>query len=235
MSGWAKVREHVWVNELGTPVLKHTKYLLPDGSSRFPWQHTTDFGNGITRWFGGDGKDYGIPHPLIYPRDVFEQADRRQHIYVVEGEADVDAAFEHGLLAVTAGAAGAFGREHALLFKGWGGRVSIVRDNDLPGAWSAAKAYDALRAVGIPAGRLRVARGRCTGARADLRDHLEAGYTVEDLISEPIATVRRLAARATSETFAAAGYPDGVNPTTGYVWVSPSDAAQLNSWKPVSS
>jgi hypothetical protein len=234
MTGWVKVRAHIWTDEHRTPVLRHTKYLTPDGEVRFPWEHREDFGNGIARWFSGDGKDYGIPHPLIYRRDVFEQADRRQHCLVVEGEVDVDAATEHGLLAVTAGAAGAFGREHALLFKGWGDRVSIVRDNDLPGAYGAAKAYDALRAVGIPASRLRVARGRCRGKGADLRDHLDAGYTAEDLISEPIATVRRLAARATSETFTASGY-DGMNPTTGYVWVSPSDAAQLNSWKPVST
>jgi hypothetical protein len=199
----------------------------------FPWETRIDFGNGIAKWFRG--LDASITPPLLYPMPMFSQADRREDMLIVEGESDQEAAQARGVLAFTAGAAGAFGIEHARLLRGWRGRVTVLRDNDLPGAWGAAKAYDLLRDVGIPASRLRVARGRCTGTGTDLRDHLDAGYTVEQLISEPIAKVRKLAAKATSESFTAAGYPDGINPRTGYVTLSPDELAGLKTWKPVAS
>jgi hypothetical protein len=217
-------REHIWCDEMGTPILKHVKYLTPGGQKRFPWYTRYEFAEtGIVRWF--KGKDPSVVAPLLYPMPVFAQADRVQHILIVEGEADQEAAHAAGLLAVTAGAAGAFGREHALLFKGWCGRITIVRDNDLPGAWGAVKAYDALREVGIPATRLRVARGRCKHDKADLRDHLDAGYTVEQVIGEGIGPVRALAARATAEVFASAGYGD-------WVVVGADELEQLRHWKP---
>lgn len=241
MAGWQLVRRHVWRNEQGEPVLRHTKYLTQAGVA-FPWEHRVDFGNGIARWFRGDGKRDGIAHPLIYPREVFARANAGADLLVVEGEADVDAALGAGLLAITAGAAGAFGREHATLVRGWGGRVSIVRDNDLPGAWGAAKAYDALRSVDIPATRLRVARGRVRDKGADLRDHLETGYGAAELIAEPIATVRRFAARATAESFKGAGYESDAAGgfyraprhahDPGWHVMSTDEAAQIKNWKP---
>ncbi|WP_188111449.1 toprim domain-containing protein [Nocardioides antri] len=227
-------------------MLEHTKYIPPDGKVSFPWRYrfVGEFGScWCKRKPGETWEDVGIVHPLIYPRDVFARADRRADLLVVEGEADVDEALGAGLLAITAGAAGAFGREHAALVRGWGGRVSIVRDNDLPGAWGAAKAYDALRDVGIPATRLRVARGRVKGKGTDLRDHLEAGYAADDLIAEPIAKVRRLAARATAESFNRAGYeadaegrfshraPRHEN-DPGWHVVSAAEVAQIRGWRP---
>lgn len=235
MAGWRKVREHVWPDEHGNPVLKHTKMDKGGGVFAFPWEHWIFWPEtGKGRWFDGIGADDGIVHPLLYRRDVLARANRSADILVVEGEADADAALAAGLLAVTAGHAGAFGREHAALFKGWRGRITVVRDNDLPGAYGAAKAYGALRAVGIPASALRVARGRCKGVGTDLRDHLRR-HTVEELKSEPIAHVRRLAERATPESFARAGYGSGVNPETGFVWVGADESAQLRGWKPVAS
>lgn len=231
MAGWKKIREHIWQNEHGTPVLKHTKMTKAAGGVVFPWRHRVDFGNGIERWFGGIGADAGIVHPLLYRRDVFAQADRTSHVFICEGEADTDAASAEGLLAVTAGHAGSFGSEQALLFRGWRGRITIVRDRDLPGAYGAAKAYDALRAVRIPATRLRVARGRCKAEGSDLRDHLAAGYTPGQLLSEPIASLRRLAAEATPEVFARSGY-SGINSETGFTWVSADEAGQLRGWTP---
>lgn len=216
-------REHIWCDENGTPTLKHVKYTTPDGEKRFPWYSWLDFGNGTKpRWY--KGKDPSVVAPLLYPMPVFVQASRDEHAYVVEGEADQEAAQAAGLLAVTAGAAGAFGRDHARLFRGWRGRVTVVRDNDLPGAYGAAKAYGALRDEGIPATRLGVARGRCKGNGADLRDHLRL-YGPDQLISEPIAKVRKLAAQARTDDFALSGYGD-------FVVVGADEAAQLSGWKP---
>lgn len=233
MSRWQKVREHIWPDEHGDPVLRHTKCLTPRGVA-FPWMHREDFGNGNVRWFNGDGKDQGIPHPLIYRRDLFEQASCDEHAYICEGEADVDAGLDAGLLAVTAGAAGAFGREHARLFKGWLGRVTIVRDRDLAGAAGALKAHDALISVGLPESRMRVCRGRSVGEGGDLRDHL-ARYPVERLATEHVEALRAYVQRASAVTTPAtnAGRTGGsgdlvrdsdgflLNPHTGFIVSGP--------------
>lgn len=235
--GWTKIRDHIWRDEHGAPVLRHTKYQTPNGNNPFPWEHWVDFGNGVARWFSGDGADDGIVHPLIYPRDVFAQADRDEHCWITEGEADAAGARAAGALAVTAGHAGAFGAKHARLFSGWRGRITIMRDLDLPGASGAAKAYDALREVGIPATRLRVARGRVKGKGADLRDHLEAGYRLDEVVGEGIAHVRRLAAQTTTQHYLDAGYDDwGINPVSGHVYSSPTTLGDdLRGWKPVTT
>jgi hypothetical protein len=229
MAGWVKVREHIWTDEHGSPLLRHTKYLLPNGDVAFPWEHRRHWPEtGIERWLRGNGASDGIAVPLLYPLPTFAGAHRDEHIYICEGEADVDAALAQGLIAVTAGHAGAFGREQADLLEGWQGRISIVRDNDLPGAYGAAKAYDALRAVGVPASRLRVARGQVRAVGADLRDHIDAGHSLHQLVAEPIAAVRRLATRATAEEFRRAGYGD-------WVVVGADESAQLSAWKPRAS
>lgn len=159
-------REHIWRDAEGNPVLRHTKYVDAEGVKHFPWDTWIDFHNGTKpRWY--KGKDPSVVAPLLYPMPEFVKANRSEHVHIVEGEADQEAAQAAGLLAVTAGPAGAFGREQARLFKGWRGHVTIVRDRDLAGAAGALKAYDALRAVGIPATRLRIARGRVKGEGAD--------------------------------------------------------------------
>jgi hypothetical protein len=238
MAGWIKVREHIWPDEHGEPVLRHTKYLTREGEARFPWEHRMFWPEtGLSRWFDGDGKDDGIVHPLLYRRDVFAQADRAEHAFAVEGEKDADALTSVGVLAVTAGGVGMFRREHARLFKGWRGQITIIRDRDAAGAWGAARTYDALRDVGIRASRLRVARGRCKAEGSDTHDHLAAGYSVAQFVSEPIAKVRRLADSATSADFARAGYSRKPRHAEdpGWVVVGADEVAQLPDWKPIRS
>lgn len=238
MAGWKKVRTHVWPDEHGTPVLRHTKYLTPDGETRFPWMHRMFWPEtGRSCWFVGEGKVDGIVHPLLYRRDLFEQADRSEHAFICEGEKDADSLTTAGVLAVTAGGVGMFRTEHARLFKGWRGRISILRDRDAAGVWGAARTYDALREVGIPHDRLRVAPGRCKGDGADAHDHLSAGYTVEQFVSESIASIRKLADRASSEDFVRSGYSRAPRYAgdEGWVVVGADEAAQLRDWKPVTS
>ena len=226
MGRWIKQRTHVWPDEHGNPVLRHTKYLTPRGDVSFPWQHRIEWPEtGIVRWFDGDGKDDGIVHPLLYRRDLFTQADRREHVFICEGEKDADSLTAAGVLAVTAGGVYEFKRDHARLFKGWQGRVTIVRDNDLPGAYGAARTFGLLLDAGTPRSRLRVARGRVKSEGADAHDHLAAGYTVDQFVPESIANVRRLAAKATPAQFARAGYGD-------WMVVGADESAQLKGWKP---
>ncbi|WGY04010.1 toprim domain-containing protein [Nocardioides sp. QY071] len=235
MGRWREVRSHVWRDERGTPVLMHVKKITPDGEVIFPWKHWLDFGNGTRpRWYKGKGGDDGIVAPLLYPLDVFARADRSAHVYICEGEKDCDALSGVGVLAVTAGGVCEFNPKHARLFKSWRGRITIVRDNDAPGAFGAARTYGLLRDVGIPAARLRVARGRCAGEGSDAFDHLEAGWSVDDLIPESIAHVRKIADTATAEDFKRAGYDRAPRYAgdPGWVVVGREDAAELTGWKP---
>lgn len=226
MSRWTLAREHIWRDEHGNAVLRHRKFLTPDGVTPFPWSHRVRFGEtGIERWFRGNGADEGIVHPLIYPRDVFARARTNEHVYICEGEKDADALAGAGVLAVTAGGVCDFKIDHARLFKRWRGRISIIRDNDLPGAMGAVRTYDLLREVGIETRQVRIARGRCPEERADAFDHLSAGYTVEQFVSEPLGRVRALAAEANQAAFSRAGYGD-------WVVVSPEEVGQLRDWKP---
>lgn len=235
--GWKKVRVHVWPDEHGTPILRHTKYLTKDRETRFPWMHRIYWPEtGRSRWFDGEGKDDGIVHPLLYRRDLFAQADRSEHAFICEGEKDCDSLTAAGVLAVTAGGVGVFRADHARLFKGWRNRISIIRDRDAAGAWGAVRTYDALRAVGIPATSLRVARGRCKAEGSDAHDHLER-FTVEQFVSESIAAVRQIAGRATSDDFARSGYSRKPRYAgdEGWVVVGADEAALLSGWKPVTS
>lgn len=235
MAGWREVRSHIWRNEQGEPVLKHIKKITPDGEVIFPWKVWIDFGNGTRpRWYKGKGQNDGIVAPPLYRLDLFARADRSEHCYIGEGEKDCDALIDGGVLAVTAGGVSEFNTKHARLFRGWRGPITIVRDNDAPGAWGAARTYALLRDVGIPASRLRVARGRCEAEGSDAHDHLAAGFTVAQLIPESVAAVRKLAATATTADFQRAGYDrkprhDG---DPGWVHISDDEMAQIAGWKP---
>lgn len=249
MGHWQRLREHIWHDENGHEVLKHTKWLTPDGTTTFPWRYRFVGDNGRRFWFkkqrGESWEDVGIVHPLIYPRDLFAQTSGAVDVLICEGEDDVDCGREAGLHTFTAGHAGAFGRDHAELFRGWRGRITIVRDRDLPGAAGAMKAYDALVAAGVAERRMRICRGRSVGEGGDLRDHLELHGTAKNLAVERVESLRKYIEReaATHRGDPASARTGGsrdlvrddddflVNPHTGFIVSGPRQiAVQLAGW-----
>jgi hypothetical protein len=87
----------------------------------------------------------------------------------------------------------------------------LVADNDPAGASDVCRRYELLRAVGIPAKRLRVREVVPRHPGADLRDHLEAGYRLKDLRAADLDRLREVAASATGD-FSEGSWPDEFTP-----------------------
>ena len=110
----------------------------------------------------------------LYSSDRIGDAE---HVLVVEGEKDVDAARAIGVAAVCS-AMGA-GKAHLADWEALRGKhVTVVPDDDEPGRKHAAQVVDKVRAAG--AATVRVAR---VAVGKDLADHIAAGKTVEDLVA----------------------------------------------------
>lgn len=221
MGDWTYIESYTWRDEHGDEVLKHKKYRLPDGSKAMPWYSRHPQHGG---WVKGIRQSPPPHQKLLFNLPELLAAGRRAHVFITEGESDCDALTVYGAVAVSYGHAGNFTAEHALWFKGWRGRITIVRDRDLPGKLSALQCYDALRDVGLTWRQVRIVRGRAKGKGADARDHLDAGWGLDAFIAEPVAKLRLSTANVTPLTirqaFKRAGYrpQGGVNPKTGYAW-----------------
>lgn len=125
------------------------------------------------------------PRRVLYRLPAVVKAIAEGHpIYLVEGEKDVHSAERAGATATCnyEGAAKSDQRpkwraEYGDMLKG--AHVVIVADNDDAGRAHAAAAHHDLQRK---AASVRVVRGRVNREKADLTDHLAAGYTLDDLI-----------------------------------------------------
>lgn len=199
-------RRYWWYHDVaGHPVFQHYRYPrkpTPDDprDKAYGYRYPLDIDYShkpegmVLGWVNGkpEGADaliYRLPIVLALPRRV---------LWLTEGEADADAAAAHGLLATCHhGGAGKFTEAQAECLAKRRGPIVLVADNDPAGARCVVVRYDRLRAVGIPADRLRVAEVAPTHPGADLRDHLEAGYGVRDLRRADLGRLREVAATAT--------------------------------------
>ncbi|MFF9036427.1 AAA family ATPase [Streptomyces sp. NPDC014892] len=124
------------------------------------------------------------PRRVLYRLPAVVQAIAEgRPVYLVEGEKDVHSAERAGGIATCnyEGAAKADQRskwrpEYGDMLKG--AHVVIVADNDGAGRAHAAAAYADLRGK---AASVRVVRGLVNREKADLTDHLAAGYSLDDL------------------------------------------------------
>lgn len=147
--------------------------------------------------------------------------NRDELLLLAEGERCACAALNRGVLASTHhGGAGRFSEAMAESLARHRGRIDLVADNDPAGALDVCRRLDLLRAVGIPAKRLRVLEVTPTHKGADLRDHLEAGYPLSDLRSADVDRLRGVAVTTTGAT------------SEGSWGVSPGEVADLKRWRP---
>lgn len=169
-------------------------YQKPDGSPYFRverWQNAT--GKRFIQWVPGrvyppGHKRAGKPMPG-YPNGfqtclfnlpaVVNEARLGGTVYVVEGEKSVSAARHLGLVATT-------GPNGAKAWQSWypkwlegAGQVFVVVDNDADGQRYASEVVASIRGAGLPCRALRVA---VDDPKADLYDHVVAGFTEKDLI-----------------------------------------------------
>ncbi|MDP9949154.1 MULTISPECIES: DUF927 domain-containing protein [Streptomyces] len=129
-------------------------------------------------------KEYGLKDvvrvPWRLPR-LIEAVKNGTEIFWNEGEKCVQALEKIGKVATTAGGAQDWRPSMAAWFDG-AAKVTIIADNDEPGIKHARKVAAALK------GRvreIRVVRGAVDRPKADIYDHLAAGYTLDDLVDIP--------------------------------------------------
>lgn len=107
-------------------------------------------------------------------------------IFLTEGEADVEAIGEAGEIA-TCNPCGAlkFKPHHAAALASIesGSEIRIVRDRDREGNAHAAHVYSSLWSAGIARSRLLILEA---ADGKDTRDHLTAGFTLDELVAVPI-------------------------------------------------
>jgi hypothetical protein len=158
-------------------------YCKPDGSIYFTVerQQTGDGKRFVQRVPGHDRPGYptGFKPSIYRLPQVLAEAKKGGEVFVVEGEKCVHAAESLGLVATTSPNGSKGWRDYyAAWFVGCA-RVTVVCDNDDAGQEYAATVTVSLRARNIPVRTMRVA---VTADKADLYDHVLAGFGVEQLI-----------------------------------------------------
>lgn len=245
MGDWKHGGNFDWHDEHGEFAARHIKWHLPDGSKKVTWRM---YRPGTMRWASPrELLDEGlIEKPLPYQRLLYNlpamlAAGRRAHVWFVEGEGDVDCLTALGVVAVTHGAAGSVRPEQVEWFRGHRGRITLAMDNDRAGKLDVLDRYDALRGVGVSASQLRIVRGRVRKPKADVRDHLDAGWSLDQFVRLSVPKLRA-AVKAEVPTkadrarvLAEDGY--GINPITGYVYepTTAEQVAELQQWAPRSA
>ena len=135
----------------------------------FPQESWTGSG-----WMNGRNGTPDIPYNLIALRD---QVERGGTVYIWEGEKDVEAAREVGAVATcNPGGAGKWNDGLSTYLVG-AGLVIVGYDRDEPGYAHARGVKASLKRAGVE--RIRFARAR---KGKDLADHLDAGYTLDQLV-----------------------------------------------------
>lgn len=116
----------------------------------------------------------------LYKLELLAATTKPRVVYITEGEKDCDHVNALGLLAVTSGAAGTWGRHHSEQLKHFGCTLAIVfPDQDAAGE---EHVYDVARenlAVGIPTKIVTLPE---LNDHEDVSDFLDRGGTREDLI-----------------------------------------------------
>jgi AAA domain len=119
-------------------------------------------------WISGRGDAEAVPFHL---GQLAEALDGGDDVYIVEGEADVEALWtaEYAIATTNHGGAGKWSASHSRYFAGTTSQVFIIADRDKPGYKHAVSVYDSLLEVGVTAGLLLPAVGK--DAADHVRDH----------------------------------------------------------------
>lgn len=144
----------------------------------FRTQHFVGFGNAEP---GGDGwqDGFGPSGRLLYRLPPLLAASKEEYIWICEGEKDADTLARLGLIATTNpnGYAG-WSDDFAKFFKDR--KVIVVEDNDDAGRYRTSVIR---RSIGKLAKSIDVVRFEDMAEKSDATDFIEAGGTVEELVS----------------------------------------------------
>jgi hypothetical protein len=185
MAGLQMEWEDLWDEPIADPrgvkVAEFT-YQRSDGTPHFM----------VERWQKNNGKTFiqRVPgeQKAGYPQDfltciygipeVLAACKVGGTVYFVEGEKCVHAARQMGLVATTSPNGVAGWRDYFVRWLKGAGQVIVIADNDEPGRKYAAQVCASVRGVGIPCITKAIA---LDDPKADLYDHMKAGFGPEDL------------------------------------------------------
>jgi hypothetical protein len=178
-----KVCEWIYQRPDGTPYMIAERWQTPTGK-RF-----------VQRLPGADkpGLGRGFKPALYKLPKVLDAARAGEEIWIVEGEKCVSAAERLGLVATTAPAGVNSWRDYYADWLKGASRVNIIADNDEPGMRYAATVAASLKGRDIPVKTWKCAIDR---PKADLYDHVLAGYGLENLVSVKLNRLRPLGMNA---------------------------------------
>jgi hypothetical protein len=162
--GW--IATYDYVDEHGTVLFqvlrgadKKFRQRRPDPASRGGWTWKLDSVRRV---------------PYLLP-DLIKAVAEGRHVYVVEGEKDVESLVSRGHTATcNPGGAGKWRSEYTDFFKG--ANVTVIRDKDAAGIKHAETVVEALSAVAKTVRLVEAAEGK------DVTDHLNARREVTDLV-----------------------------------------------------
>lgn len=221
----------------GTPVFQHyrkPRTPTPDDprSKKYGYRYPVMRRGSVVDWVY---RKHPLADTLVYRLPQFLAIDPTEDVWWSEGERDCDALVSAGAHTVAHhGGAGKATRRQAEWLRGRRGQIILIADRDVPGAYDAIKRYDLLRSVDIAADQLKIVRASVRRKGADARDHLDAGYGLNDFITLDIARLRDIAATITSSGFSASDYRDGWVPEEEWQ-LTPEEKAvgDIKSWTPI--
>lgn len=175
------VESYEYANTSGVVVHRvHRKFCPACAQKEFPQEYLTG-----QRWKSRKPKGFA---EFLYGQDLVEQAVAGGgEVWLLEGEKDVHAAQAAGVVATTnPGGATGFQKHLAPVFAG--GHVALVLDRDDAGWQRGTRVHQLLTEAG--AATIRILLPLVDTAKADLSDHLDAGYTLDQLVEVPVEAVQ---------------------------------------------
>ncbi len=175
---WEITATYTYTDDQGQPVQEVVREErgTPSGGheKRFVQRFASPTGNG--KWV--KRKPEGFTPVLYNLPAVIDALNSGREVWLVEGEKDAHSATKAGLIATTnPGGSGSFHPEMAASLAG--GTIHIVVDRDSAGFKRALTLRDLLAPLGS---NLRVFMPVVPDDKADLTDHLDAGFGINDLV-----------------------------------------------------
>lgn len=171
---WERVTSYPYFNAEGTlveEVIRETATVDGETRKRFKQRFLGPNGRMVAK------KPDDFVSVLYRHPEVLQAIEAGTRVWLLEGEKDVENAEKAGLVATTnAQGSGSFPHELAEIFHG--ADVAVVADRDVAGYSRAAEMHKLLGEVGAT---VTLYRPAVDDDKADLTDHLEAGYTVDQL------------------------------------------------------
>jgi 5S rRNA maturation endonuclease (ribonuclease M5) len=175
------VRYHDWTEYDGTPIVRHLKYETG-------WLWKTPMGFGLGRRLD----EMPLYGGVMLRMALGANSHKNRPILWCEGEKDAEAAIDAAWPVIATCDAGIPPADLSVLR---GRHVIVVPDRDDKGELRAQRIIEALNGIATT----EIRRPKVDSAKADLADHIEAGFGFDDLALDREAFYRRVAARVAEE------------------------------------